>query len=151
MSPITFRYPDTCAATNGDALATHFRNANSLIKRPAAAEFFATPLCVHNTAAMLSLNRPTCLQPSFSVPTISSNTSHVRIFPANSRSFISKSPPDFVRRYQPGPQLFWPFQAPNIWFQYIFSWQPNASNNLSRSIYPDQKYGVSHEKFLCRC
>ena len=86
MSPSTFRYPDTCAANNGDALATLFRKCNILSRRPAAADFLAVPLCVHYSAAMLLLKRPT----------ITSNTSHVRIFPAISRLFISKSTPGFV-------------------------------------------------------
>ena len=61
MLPITFRSPDTCAATNVDALATRYRKAKTLSRRPAAADFFAAPICVHDTAAVLLLNRPTCL------------------------------------------------------------------------------------------
>ena len=86
MLPRTFRYPATCIATKGDALATRCRKAKTLSRRPAAADFLAVPLCVHYSAAMLLLKRPT----------ITSNTSHVRIFPAISRLFISKSPPGFV-------------------------------------------------------
>ena len=95
MSPITLISPATCAATNSDPIATHFRKAKTLSRRPDTAEFFAAPLCVHVTAAVLSLKRPTCLQRRFSVPTLSSNMSHSRIFPAISRSFISKPPPGF--------------------------------------------------------
>ena len=42
MSPITFISPATYTATNGDALATRFRKAKTLIRRPAAADFFVT-------------------------------------------------------------------------------------------------------------
>ena len=45
MSPITFRYHVTCAATNSDALATCFRKANTLSRFPVAADFFCPPLC----------------------------------------------------------------------------------------------------------
>ena len=61
MSPSTFRYPDTCEANNGDALATLFRKCNILSRRPAAADFSPAPLCVHDTDAVLLLKRPTCL------------------------------------------------------------------------------------------
>ena len=61
MSPRTFRYTDTCTATYVDAIDTRFLKAKTLSRRPAAAEFFDAPLCVHNTTAVLSLKRPTCL------------------------------------------------------------------------------------------
>ena len=96
MSPSTFRYPAICAATNGDAITTRCRKAKTLSRRPAAADFFSEPLCVHNTAAVLSLKRPTCQYQRSLVPTIPSNTSQARSFPIISRLFISKSPPGFV-------------------------------------------------------
>ena len=96
MLPSTFRYPATCAATNSHFLATCFRKAKTLGRRPSAAEFFAAPLCVHDTAAVLSLKRPTGLWRRFLVPTIPPSTSHARSFPAISRSFISKYPSGFV-------------------------------------------------------
>ena len=46
MFPITFTSPATCAATNGDALATRCHKYKTLIRCPAAADFFAaSPLC----------------------------------------------------------------------------------------------------------
>ena len=95
MLPSTFRSPVTCAATNGDALSTCCHKAKNPSRRPAAAEFFTTPLCVQDTAAVLLLKRPTCLQPSFLVSTIPSNTSYARRFPAIPRSFIYKTCPGF--------------------------------------------------------
>ena len=96
MLPNTFRSPASCAANNGDDLATRFRKAKTLIRRPATAKCFSAPLCFHDTAAVLSLNRTTCLQRRFLVPTIPSNRSHARSFPAIYISFISNSPPGFV-------------------------------------------------------
>ena len=96
MFPHPFRYTITCTSTNGDALFTRCRKAKTLSRCPAAADFFSAPLFVHNTATVLSLKRPTCLQRRFSVPTIPYNTSHVRSFTSISISFISKSPPGFV-------------------------------------------------------
>ena len=61
MSPITFRSPATFAAPNGDTPATRCRKDKTLSVRPDTAYFFATPLCVYETAAVLSLKRPTCL------------------------------------------------------------------------------------------
>ena len=61
MLPRTFRSPAKCAATNGDDLATRCRKAKTIIRRPAAADFFVAPLCVYDTASMLFLKRPTCL------------------------------------------------------------------------------------------
>ena len=94
--PRKSRSPATCAATNGDALDTRCRKAKTQSRHPAAAYFFASHLCFHDTAAVLSLKRPTCLYQRFLVPTIPSNTSHKRSFTAISRSFISKSPHGFV-------------------------------------------------------
>ena len=54
-------------------------------------------------------------------------------------------------RYQPNPKCFWPFQAPNCWSQCIFYWYSTTSNNLSRCIYPAQKFEVYHDQILCRC
>ena len=96
MSPIKFRSPTICSSTNGDALANSCRKAKTLSRCPAATDLFFAPLCVHDNATALSLNRPTCLQRRFLVPTIPYNTSHARSFPAISRQFISKFPPGFI-------------------------------------------------------
>ena len=151
MSPRIFRSPVTCTSTNGDAFATRCCEANTLSRRPAAVDFFASPLCVHDTYAVLFLKRPTCLQRMFLVSMIPSNTSHYRSFPAISRQFIYKYPPWVCRSYQPSPKFIWTFQAPNFRFQCIFSWQPTVSNTLSRCIYTAHKLGVYHDQLLCCC
>ena len=96
MSPMTFRYRDTFSATNGDTISNLFCKAKNLSRHPAAADFFAAPLCVHDNAAMLSLMRPTCLQQRFWVPMIPSNTSPSISFPDISRLFIAKLLPGFL-------------------------------------------------------
>ena len=48
MSPSTFWYPATCAATNGDALATRCCKVKTLIRCPAATDFLP-PLFVSMT------------------------------------------------------------------------------------------------------
>ena len=73
-----------------------FRKAKSLIRHPASAEFFATPICVNNTTAVLLLKRLTCFLRRFSVPAIPSDTNHARNFLDIFRSFISSSAPGFV-------------------------------------------------------
>ena len=96
MFPSTFRCPATCTTTNSDALDTCFCKAKTLIRRPAAAELFFIPLCIHDTAAVLSMKRPTSLQRWFLVPTFPSKMIYARNFPAIYRMFISKSLPGFL-------------------------------------------------------
>ena len=48
MLPNTFRYPATCAASNGDALSTCCRKARTLSRRLAAVDFFFLALCLRH-------------------------------------------------------------------------------------------------------
>ena len=133
--------PAVCSATNFDTLATRCHKYMTLIRHPAAAEFFTSPFCNHDTDAVLSLNISTCLQQRFLVPEFPSNTIHTRSFPAIYRSFISKSPPGFLGVISLAHNLFGHYKRQIFGSSAFFTVsQPHPTTCLDASTQP-RNYG----------